>query len=460
MIAHDSYKSIPDFYAGKTVFITGGTGFLGKVLVEKLVYSCPALNKVYVLIRETPKQNVLQKLKQLLDSPIFTRLKNERPEDLNKIVPIAGDLCKPNLGLEPSDEEKLIDEVSVVIHSGATVKFNDALEYAMKINYQGTEQVMRLCRKIKNIKVFVYISTTYAHTQLDIIEEVIYPPPARVAEVYETIKRHGNNEKNISKILNGQPNTYAFTKALAENLVAENHGDIPTVVIRPSIITAGITEPLEGWVDTWNGATGIMHLIGKGLCRVLPGNEQNILDLIPVDFVCNLALVAAAKCNSSKKVTILNSCSGSCNPITLKQFCSLYCNVAVKRKSNVFPFPYLILFNPHIWMLKVMSYFLMTMAGLADFVMRIFGKQTMFFRTQSKLYSIVKTLRCFIFKSWVFKCERVCALNAELSDLDRAVFNCDPSTIHWEQYAQIYFDGVTKFLLEKPKNLRTDASNN
>lgn len=29
--AGTSYLSVPEFYAGKTVFITGGTGFLGKV---------------------------------------------------------------------------------------------------------------------------------------------------------------------------------------------------------------------------------------------------------------------------------------------------------------------------------------------------------------------------------------------------------------------------------------------
>ena len=42
---------IQSFYKGKIIFITGGTGFMGKVLIEKLLYSCSDLNKIFILIR-------------------------------------------------------------------------------------------------------------------------------------------------------------------------------------------------------------------------------------------------------------------------------------------------------------------------------------------------------------------------------------------------------------------------
>lgn len=42
---------IQSFYKGKIIFVTGGTGFMGKVLIEKLLYSCSDLNKIFVLIR-------------------------------------------------------------------------------------------------------------------------------------------------------------------------------------------------------------------------------------------------------------------------------------------------------------------------------------------------------------------------------------------------------------------------
>lgn len=42
---------ISDWLDGKDIFITGVTGFLGKVLLEKLIRCTPGLNRIYVLIR-------------------------------------------------------------------------------------------------------------------------------------------------------------------------------------------------------------------------------------------------------------------------------------------------------------------------------------------------------------------------------------------------------------------------
>ena len=52
------------------------------------------------------------------------------------------------------------------------------------------------------------------------------------------------------------PNTYAYTKAIAEQLLREEHGDIPLAIVRPSTVTAAFKEPLPGWIDNINGPTG------------------------------------------------------------------------------------------------------------------------------------------------------------------------------------------------------------
>ena len=51
-------SDIVEFYRGRSVFITGATGFLGKVLVEKLLRSCPDIKAVYLLIRPKKGQDV------------------------------------------------------------------------------------------------------------------------------------------------------------------------------------------------------------------------------------------------------------------------------------------------------------------------------------------------------------------------------------------------------------------
>lgn len=64
-------NSISDFYVGKTVFITGVTGFMGKVLLEKLLRSCWQVKKVYVLIRPKKGHGINTRLDHLLDSKVI-----------------------------------------------------------------------------------------------------------------------------------------------------------------------------------------------------------------------------------------------------------------------------------------------------------------------------------------------------------------------------------------------------
>lgn len=62
----DDLPSIANFLAGKNVFITGGTGFLGTVLIERLLSSTPDIGKVYVLIRDKNGHSASSRIERLM----------------------------------------------------------------------------------------------------------------------------------------------------------------------------------------------------------------------------------------------------------------------------------------------------------------------------------------------------------------------------------------------------------
>lgn len=70
-----------------------------------------------------------------------------------KIVPVAGDVTEPELGISEEDQNLLIHCVSVVFHSAATVKFDEALKLSVTINMLGTKQLVELCHRMHNLEV-------------------------------------------------------------------------------------------------------------------------------------------------------------------------------------------------------------------------------------------------------------------------------------------------------------------
>lgn len=61
---------IPQFYHGRQILVTGATGFMGKVLVEKLLRCCPDIDKIYLLMRPKKGQDPTKRLDELLNTPV------------------------------------------------------------------------------------------------------------------------------------------------------------------------------------------------------------------------------------------------------------------------------------------------------------------------------------------------------------------------------------------------------
>ena len=121
-------SEIMKFYGNKSIFITGATGFLGKVLLEKLLRSCFDLKKIYVLVRHKKGSTPIQRLNELVNCQLFENVSECHPEFKSKLEAIEGDLIEPNMGISPDDEKRIIENVSIVFHSAATVRFDEPLK--------------------------------------------------------------------------------------------------------------------------------------------------------------------------------------------------------------------------------------------------------------------------------------------------------------------------------------------
>nr|AFD04728.1 fatty acid reductase [Helicoverpa armigera] len=449
LTSKETKPSVAEFYAGKSVFITGGTGFLGKVFIEKLLYSCPDIENIYMLIREKKGLSVSERIKQFLDDPLFTRLKDKRPADLEKIVLIPGDITAPDLGINSENEKMLIEKVSVIIHSAATVKFNEPLPTAWKINVEGTRMMLALSRRMKRIEVFIHISTAYTNTNREVVDEILYPAPADIDQVHQYVK-DGISEEDTEKILNGRPNTYTFTKALTEHLVAENQAYVPTIIVRPSVVAAIKDEPLKGWLGNWFGATGLTVFTAKGLNRVIYGHSSYIVDLIPVDYVANLVIAAGAKSSKSTELKVYNCCSSSCNPVTIGTLMSMFADDAIKQKSYAMPLPGWYIFTKYKWLVLLLTFlFQVIPAYVTDLSRHLIGKSPRYIKLQSLVNQTRSSIDFFTNHSWVMKADRVRELYASLSPADKYLFPCDPTDINWTHYIQDYCWGVRHFLEKK-----------
>lgn len=93
---NENHSHIREFYKGKTIFLTGGTGFIGQIIIEKLLRCCD-VKEIYLLIREKKGKSWQARVQEMLSDPIFERLKKEKPSAVEKLKGIVGDCAFPRL---------------------------------------------------------------------------------------------------------------------------------------------------------------------------------------------------------------------------------------------------------------------------------------------------------------------------------------------------------------------------
>ncbi|XP_077559527.1 fatty acyl-CoA reductase 1-like [Haemaphysalis longicornis] len=451
-VKQDSAGSqIAQFYRDQVVFITGGTGFIGKVLLEKLLRSCPGVKEVYLLVRGKKGEQPEARIEAMLKSKVFERLKQEQPTALKKVKTVAGDLTQENLGLTSTDQDTLVAKVTVVFHSAAAINFNEPLKRAVELNILGTWRVVDLCKKMSNLRALVHVSTAYCNCDKPEVDEVIYPPlvdPTKIIAASEWM-----DDKMMDMIrghLFGQyPNTYTITKALAESLVLAERGTLPVAMVRPSVVVSSWKEPFPGWVDNYYGSTGIAVACSLGLLNSLIAEENAVADIIPVDLVANTLIGVAwhTAITRSKDVKVYHCTSGTLQPQTWGDVAMGFGEGAVRDPlPDVMRFPKFYLTNNFLWhdvKLFCLNYL---PACFADLFLKLMGRKPRFVPLYRKARRGMDAVQYFSTHSWLFRTDNMVALLDHLSPADKQLFNFDIRTVQWRVYWDQYMLGIRKYL--------------
>jgi fatty acyl-CoA reductase len=375
---------LDEAYRGRAVLLTGGTGFLGTALVEKMLRSLPTLERLYLLVRPSREKSAKERFeKDVLGADAFSRLREKLGSSFEervaeKVCIFEGDVHADSLGLGEEDLAELSREVDAVIHSAASVIFDAPLDAAMNSNVRGTLGLLTLARGWEKKPLFMHVSTSYVagtmkglvpeeapdafspnDIRLDpkgevehldgIVREVeeasrerdlmrhftteasrelgMVGEETEVAERVEQLRRAWARERLVERGNEraqelGWQDVYTFTKSLAERRVLEERGELPLVILRPAIIESSVAEPRPGWIQGSRMADPIIMAFAKGILREFPGDPETIVDLVPVDHVVNAVIAAAAKglADRPTEPEVYQVASGERNPLRYRDF--------------------------------------------------------------------------------------------------------------------------------------------
>ncbi|KAG0410705.1 hypothetical protein HPB47_012189 [Ixodes persulcatus] len=453
--AGDSSSPINEFFKDRSVFLTGGTGFLGKILIEKLLRSCHGLKNVYILLRAKDELDPAERMEELLDSPVFQGLKRDNPTVLGKLVPVIGDILLPGLGLSQPDLQTLIENVTVVYHSAASVRFDEPLRKAIDVNVLGTRRVLELCHKLKSIAAFVHVSTAYCFCNRDHVDEIVYPekiPYQRVIDVSEWLEEK-LQEKILGQVMGGRPTTYHYTKALAESLLVHEGGNLPIVILRPSIVTCSVKEPMSGWVDNFNGPAGFVIATGKGVLRTMVIRPNSSADIYPVDMVANMMITSSWHIWKQPPMNapfVINCTSGSFRRLTWLQIFQYSKPLVLKYPSSeIFRYPGGSYKTSHFWHSIACQLDHNLPAFFVDTLARICGQKPFLGDVYKRIHRAMGMLEFFVTHEWTFAVDNLRLLMTELEGSDRQTFDFDIRTIDWVPYLENYILGVRKYVLKE-----------
>lgn len=347
--------SIRDAYEGRHILVAGGSGFVGKVWLSMVLERIPDVGKIYLLLRGKGRGVDERFNKFVNENYVFASLHDRFGPELSDFISrrvevVAGDVSQPDLGMEPEIADRLRGKVELVINFAGLVDFNPDLRDAVGTNVEGAINVADFVQSCQSAKL-VHISTCYvaghrdgripeqvnplspsgkeidASAELVKMREIIAeteaenesdeveaqllkdvmarlaargaePSERRILDMVRRLKRKRLREMMAlagterAKEL-GWPNTYTYTKAMAEYLLRDRGDALEQTIFRPAIVESAVEYPFAGWNEGFNTSGPLVYL-SKTWFRHIPAMPGNPLDVIPVDLVCKALLISGA----------------------------------------------------------------------------------------------------------------------------------------------------------------------
>lgn len=175
--------SVSETLSGRTLLLSGVTGFLGKAFLSMLLRYHPDIAQVYVLIRARKTMSAEERFFQTVANNTVMDPLREIYQDgyvdfiKDKCTVLAGDITEDNLGLDLDEARKLSQNLDVFVNSAGLTNFNPNLENALRINTLSQFKMLDFLRLGGGKASFLHVSTCFvAGNQSGKIPEIMPGP--------------------------------------------------------------------------------------------------------------------------------------------------------------------------------------------------------------------------------------------------------------------------------------------
>lgn len=486
--------SIVHFLEGKTILVTGATGFLAKIFIEKILRVQPNVKKLYLLLRAKDTESATQRLnKEIIGKDLFKLLKENMGSKFKsfiseKVTMVAGDISHEDLNLKESIlKDEIFNQTEVIVNLAATTNFDERYDVALGINTLGAKHVLSFAKKCTKLKVLVHVSTAYVCGEkgglivedphhlgvslngvpgLDIgIENKV------VKEKMNELHAKGATEQDIDVAMKdlgmeratkyGWPNTYVFTKAMGEMLVETLKGNMSVVILRPTIVTSTYKEPFPGWVEGLRTIDTFVVAYGKGKLTCFLADLEAVFDVIPADMVVNAIIVAMMAHANQPSDIIYHVGSSVRNPIkyhNLRDYITRYFakKPMINKDGKVVKVGKVTMFSnmPSFRRYMFIRYMLL-LKGLeiANSALCEYFRET-YLDLNGKIRTIMRLAdlyRPYLFFSGIFDDMNTEKLNsaAKEGEVEMDLFYFNPKMIDWDDYfMNVHIPGIFKYAIK------------